>query len=706
MKNLRRNIILSANLIIFLFTPSILKSQSVQAVSDTIDLFPGIAKTVNLLGNDTIPLGDSIKVVGGYPGNASLFSINSPQTGFYTYLVKPLWGYNNELPGSYTIIDLTNGQISTGSIWFRVHDHSFDSLEINNVSATITAFGNQFFLPALATSNTRSFYRVPKDGSAGTIFNLVPWIGGKDAGDVLYFAGERYRQGPNGLPAGQCPDFSAGPVMDSINYSVNQDTLWYRTWKIKKTDVEYHRLHWNSSGYVAPLNIRTWPAEGNTAAGQAAKLAPFHDTNLDGHYNPSDGDYPNIPGDEAIFAIFNDDRQVHAETGGKKLKTEVHLMAYAFNIPGDTVFNNTIFLRFKFFNRSDVTYFNSYLGIFTDFDLGSSSDDYTGCDVERNSFFVYNGFQRDGQGQTGTYGMFPPAQAVTILKGPLLDPVGTDRPKTDQYGNQLCNESVNGTGFGDGIADNEHYGLGGFVSFTGSGQTGFMANPIQSFDYYRYLKSEWYDSVHLFYGGLGHPDHGGYGPDCRFLFPGESDTLNWGTSCQQPAGLKNWTARTGGGIPGDYRGVGATGPFTFEPGEEQTLELALVFARDMEGSDSLYPSLDHLRKAIDRIRNSYNSGTLPNGEPFEGIADQPARKEISIFPNPARDLFTLSFGSDIQEILTISILDMQGVRLRSERKFPDHKTISIHTGNISPGAYLIEVNGKDIHLVKKLMITR
>ncbi|MGA2822705.1 MAG: hypothetical protein ABSE72_04185, partial [Bacteroidales bacterium] len=42
-----------------------LKAQTLKAINDTVDLYPGISKTVNLLENDTVPYGDSLKITGG-----------------------------------------------------------------------------------------------------------------------------------------------------------------------------------------------------------------------------------------------------------------------------------------------------------------------------------------------------------------------------------------------------------------------------------------------------------------------------------------------------------------------------------------------------------------------------------------------------------------------------------------------------------------
>ena len=184
-----------------------------------------------------------------------------------------------------------------------------------------------------------------------------------------------------------------------------------------KQEIEYHKTHWNSQGYVAPVNIVNWPGNGNTTYGQAAELAPYYDNNGDGKYNAADGDYPLIMGDEAIYAIYNDDRDVHKDSGGKKMKIEIHLMTYAFDLPDDSAFKNTIFFNYKIFNRSSRTYYNTYLGAWADLDIGYGQDDYIGCDVGRNSFIGFNGSVIDGTGQSDAYGAHPPAQSVTILGG-------------------------------------------------------------------------------------------------------------------------------------------------------------------------------------------------------------------------------------------------------------------------------------------------
>jgi hypothetical protein len=679
------------------FEISGVQSQIVKAVNDTVDLYPEIPVTFNLLANDTIALSDSISVNCGL-GNSGLINITYHYLGFFTFVYVPMWGFNGMTNGQYTILDYTAGLTSSARIIFRIHDHSFDSLDINNIFAVFNAYGNHF---SRSGSATHGFF-APSGSGKSTIYCNALWIGGKGDDSTLYLAAERYLQGSS-FNVGKNPDFYAGPVMDSVNYSIYQDTLWNTVWKIRKSDIEYHKSHWNTSGYITPPAIRTWPGNGNTNYGQARMLAPFFDRNGDQNYDPSDGDYPLTRGDVALFFIYNDDRDIHKETGGNKLKVEIHGMAYAYDMPGDSAFKNTIFLNYTLFNRSQRTYYNTYLGLFTDFDLGNFLDDYNGSDVGRNSYFVYNGEPVDGSGLPNEYGAHPPAQALTILGGPFLDPADKDRPRFDISGHPLCNESVNGTGFGDSIVNNERYGLTGFINYPG-GTDDFT--PVYASGYYNCMKSIWKDSSNLVYGGDGHISGGGYGPSCRFMDPGDSDTLNWGTGCHLPNGPVNWTERTAKIVPGDRRSVGSMGPFTFRPGDVQQLDYAFIFARDYTGQDSLYPSLGKLRQMIDIVRNSYNTGILPNGNPFFGINAHPSKSEFSvkIYPNPANEVVNIIFDKKLTQKVNIRLVQMNGLTVNSTEIRQSISEVKLNVSHLSPGVYVLVAQSKDFTITRKVVV--
>ncbi|NCA76502.1 MAG: hypothetical protein EOM90_09210, partial [Alphaproteobacteria bacterium] len=331
-------------LMILFIVPLSLHSQVPVVVNDTIDITPGFEVRVNLLANDTIPAGDSVRIVSTGPSNFPVKMKPNPDNTC-TFLIDR-WGLPENMVKGYKIWDVTNGTYSQpGLVVLRNHDHSADYLDINNVKALFNSSGLHFF-------RENAEYEVPKGSGKMSLFANTAWIGGNDPTGMLHFAGEQYRQGTSSV-AGSKHDFWAGPVSDSSGYNIIQDTIWNRVWKINKSEIDYHRAHFWEAGYVAPVDILTWPAHGDVSLGQAAQLAPFSDRNANGKYEPYDGDYPEIRGDQALFFIYNDDHGYHSESTGVKLKVEVHGMAYAFDRPGDTAFKNTTFLHLKFYNRSN-----------------------------------------------------------------------------------------------------------------------------------------------------------------------------------------------------------------------------------------------------------------------------------------------------------------------------------------------------------------
>jgi len=707
MKKQTLEIIIAMGILFQFFPSSKLHSQGLYLVSDTIDLVPGIPKTVDILANDSIPLGDSIRIGIDVYGTNGYIRILGFSCGSYTFVANQdgaQWGAASQYRGGYTVVDYTTGNYAGTGLIFRIRDLSYDSLYLNNINARFNACGNHFW--GLGQEYPR--FEVPKFSGKTTIFSSALWIGGLDQNSILHLAAERYRQA-TGSHTWRYADYWAGPVMDSTAYSIYQDTLWNYIWNIKKSDILYHNLHWADPGYQPIHDILTWPGNGDVSLGQAAQLAPYFDRSGDGIYNSMDGDYPLIRGDQSLFFIFNDDRNLHAETGGVKMKVEIHGMAYAFDLPEDSAFNNTIFLNYKIFNRSDKTYYNTYLGIFTDLDIGYANDDFTGCDVERSMYFGYNGVPVDGSGMPEAYGANPPAQSVSIIGGPFMDADGLDNPRFNGNGDQLCNESVNGINFGDTIIDNERLGMTKFIYLSNAtgGTPYYLQDPSYAPQYYNYLKGIWLDSTQMIYGGNGHLNGGGNGPECNFMFPGESDSLNWGVGCMPPNGWVDWTETTAGNYPGDRRGLGSSGPFTFQAGAVQELDLAFSFARDYTSKSAL-GSLAKLRIFTDTIRKSFASNTLPNGNSFNGIYEKTGVRPLSVklFPNPASTNVNLQFDRTLNEPVNVRIYNETGLLVREKSRSSEENMISLDLGGLSSGLYLILIETKNQAVTKKLSVVR
>lgn len=549
-----------------------------------------------------------------------------------------------------------------------------DTISINNIAARINNNGNLFWDQV---SNPE--FLVPKNGQAGTIYNSTLWIAGQDTIDSLHVAAERYDQIGN--------DYWSGPV--SNVYDTAYDQVWDKTWKITKAEIDDFIQHWYNVGYNVPPSITSWPAHGNPLLGQAYFLAPFYDRGGDGNYDPTDGDYPLIKGDEAVLFIYNDDRYMHTESGGNKLKLDIIGMAYQFNCNSDSALQNTIFLNYKIYNRSSEIYDSTYIGVFTDMDIGSSLDDYVGCDVERGTYFGYNSSNTDGTGQPGSYGSQPPAQGITFLAGPYMDPDALDNA------NGNCDAGVNGINFGNGFVDDERLGMTGFVYFNNNsmGAPAYSTDPLTADEYYSYLTGYWKDSIQMEYGGNAHTGAGAYGPACNFMFPGNSDSCNWGTGGMPPNGAVYWTETTAGNQPDERRGLGISGPFTFEPGTMKEIDLAYVFGNAYAGSaDS---SVSIMLQRVDSIRKYFINDSTPCGGGFSNIdpIKVPGIRDVRIYPNPA----TSSLYIELPEQYTrsvFSIRDITGNRIKQGTFYSNKNTLDI--SELSQGLYLLSIeNGKE-----------
>ena len=264
----------------------------------------------------------------------------------------------------------------------------------------------------------------------------------------------------------------------------------------------------------------------------------------------------------------------HGESDGKQIGLEVHAMVYAYDAPDDEALNNTVFINYKFFNRSANDYHDVYLGLWTDWDIGYIMDDYVGCDVQRNSCFGYNGFPVDGNDEPNAYGDNPPVQVLTVLAGPYSD----------------ANERLGMTGF---MYHNNNISNNG--------------DPVVGEDYYHYLRGLWKNGQPMLYGGNAY-DSGTLDLPCKYMFPGDSDPDNIGTNGIQPEGYGTngvyWTEEQCGNTPYDRRGLASVGPFSFPAGCSQELDYAMTTVWKNESQSAM----ERKGEFIDHIKTLFDNG--------------------------------------------------------------------------------------------------
>ena len=419
---------------------------------------------------------------------------------------------------------------------------------------------------------TNPVYVVPNvDPAEGQIevsatFAGALWIGGIDAGGQLKIAAQTYRQSGD--------EFWPGPLDEDGQTDQSTCKLYDRHWKVNRVDIDGH-VYESSQQLPVPIHkisngILHWPAKNNPyARGRANEplpvhrnLAPFVDVDGNGEYDPTQGDYPDVDGDQAIFWVFNDEGNLHGQTESEAIGLEVHALAYAWQT-GDEI-NDMTFYRYSFINKGIHSLDSTWLGLYSDADLGWFLDDYVGCDTTLNMGIHYNGQAVDGPGSPN-YGNRPPLLGTMFLESPkqfFLGPEGLD------------SVSLGMTNFLFWSSD-----------FTAVG------NPEKAIDYYRFMSGRWKDNTRVTYGGNG---YGGSTPT-TFFFPSDP-------SLPSPA----WSECALGIPPADRKYVQSAGPFALAPGQRQTLGIAVVWVRP-EFQVGCFADFSMLRRAASKAQALFDS---------------------------------------------------------------------------------------------------
>ncbi|MDR1758778.1 MAG: hypothetical protein LBR51_07515 [Bacteroidales bacterium] len=334
-----------------------------------------------------------------------------------------------------------------------------------------------------------------------------------------------------------------------------------------------------------------------------------------------------LKGDETLFWIFNDMGNTHTETQGEQIGLEIRGQAFAFATNDEL--NNMTFYSYEIINRSSYKLTNTYFSQWVDPDLGYAQDDYVGCDVARGLGYCYNGKEVDGTGQLWAYGAQPPAVGVDFFQGPYIDADGEDNPAFDNdsartIGLAYCSKfnvsmtdikmpgainqmAINGVNFGDGIKDNERFGMRRFVYHNNDGSV--TGDPSVAYQYYNMLQGIWRDNSKMKYGGNAHSSAGGTGPDCDFMFPSTTDLCNWGTHGEvinhSDYGSGGWREENVPNAPADRRFMQSAGPFTLESGAVNYITVGIPWARATQGG--AWASVELLKIADDKCQSLFEN---------------------------------------------------------------------------------------------------
>jgi hypothetical protein len=432
-------------------------------------------------------------------------------------------------------------------------------------------------------------------------------------------------------------------------------------------------------GYAIPSYFYDYPAHGNTALNQDFYLSPFLDYDGNGFYDPSSGDYPwydflqeidckerrrtdQVPlyGDRNFYWIFNDKGNVHSESQGEPIGMEIRAQAFAFSTNDEV--NNMTFYNYVLINQGTQTLSETYFGVWVDADVGTATDDYVGCDVQRGLGYAYNGDADDEPSSSSQgYGTNPPAVGLDFFEGPYQDEDFIDNPLTNVFSNAVDSLGIPyegiGIGYGDGVADNERFGMRRFVYYNNSGNP-INGEPSTPLHYYNYMNGIWKNGQKMAYGGDGVSAATGANLDipADYFFPGDTDPFSWGTG---GIDVDPWTEVTSGNPPADRRFIQAAGPFTLEPGDYNNITVGVVWARATAGDPS--ESVKLMQIADDKAQALFdNCFEIVSGPDAPDVTIQELENELILYLTNSNPLSNNYLEDYIQLDPGIPKLDVEG----------------------------------------------
>lgn len=549
------------------------------------------------------------------------------------------------------------------------------TLDINNVSTKLFNIGSLFWRAGNGT------YEVPKGSGLVSIFASGIWVGGQVDGD-LRFAGSTY--GPW--------EYWPGPL--TANGTVSRDVCaeFDRFWKVNISDI---RTYLNEGRTTSDLS--SWPiaygapffvdTNGNgrrdatlDANGDGTPDEPRIELDIDDagygtrQLDLAGGELPDIIGDQGIWWVMNDMGGAHGWSEAEAIGLEVRAHAFAF--ASADALNNTTFYRFQFVYRGSQDMENTYIGIFSDPDLGEFNDDFIGSDPELGLGFVYNGDNFDDGG--GGYGPVPPALGYDFFQGPLVG----------NGAGSAFNDGVDNDGDGEVDEENERLAIEKFFYFTNT--SGITGDPSNAEEAYFFMRGLWPDGTPLKEGGNGYDTNG---PQVDYAFPGDPPGF-WSEYNVDGTGQAN--------TPADRRFGVSSGPFTFQPGQIQEVVFGIIWSQ-AQGA-TVQPQIVSVRqlKFDDRtVQGAFNAEfSLPEPPPAVNVLSTALDQEIILEWN--------SETGDLDDILDYTVespfappsapdrtYDFEGFKVIQYRSPADQNGVIVATFDIQNNVTTVVDEGLD-----------
>lgn len=458
--------------------------------------------------------------------------------------------------------------------------------------------------------------------------------------DSLFVNGNTYRYG-----------LQAGKILDN-GLPDNPSLSKYRIYKIRK---DWETLPPGPTKERYQKDYIEWPGEDG---------APYYDENNDGKFTAGI-DKPLFIGDEVLWCVMNDmdPYRTTYTFGTMPIGLEVQLTVYGYT---HASLENALIKKYKIINKSSNTIESMYFGYWSDADLGTTNDDYVGCDTLLNLAYCYNGDDID----EGHFYNTPPSLGYLLLGGAKIIGSSTDSVKVDNRWRRKLKD-LKMTSFSGGHIEN----------FSGLCDTVNIA--LQQFNYLTGLVCDGSSFID--------PTNGA---ETRYPFYGNPiDSIGWYMGYQNIL----W--------PDDVQIFVNTGPITMAPADTQEVVIAIIAA---QGTSNLQ-SIAELKKSAKTVQYFYDNY---NPELTNASYTPPLPEYYYLsqnYPNPFNPTTKIDYELPINGFTALAIYDILGNRISTlvnKEQTAGSYSVDFNATNLSSGIYFYTLTSNSYTKTKKMILMK
>jgi hypothetical protein len=431
------------------------------------------------------------------------------------------------------------------------------------------------------------------------------------------------------------------------------------------------------------LDWTEWPADLG---------APFFDANNNGIYDPdpSSGDVPGIDGAaQTIWFVANDQEQVLTLNLYGTLPIGIEYQATIWAYAQTGALGNMFFRKYKLINKTDVlgnptTFEDMYISMWSDPDIGNSTDDFVGCDTLLDLGFAYNGIASDPIYDP----LPPPTVGFDLIRGPLVE----GNPGEDKNRN--------------GIEDIYDYGL----TENNKRIFGFINLPMTAFYYFvrgdpvltdppmgdSEGANQFYNFMQGKIGITGDP----------FIDPVTNQPTTFSLN-GNPVTRIGWID----GIlhpPGDRRLGLSTGPLQMAPGDTQIVVIAEIAGGAIPGVD--YLAAINLVKFYSSIAQNFYDAQFPLPVPVNDETVNPLTFELhQNYPNPFNPNTSIQYAISNRQFVSLKVYDVLGneiATLVNEEKPAGEYEVVFNSAGLPSGIYFYQLRAGSFVETKKMVFMK